>query len=304
MSLRDDFIAPPLSVLDSRQGYWRERKAAWRAMGLAGGDGRPDELLADSHPIPDGAVSGCSTMMPTTSIFDPVLAQLLIEWFCPPGGDIIDPFAGGPTRGVVASVLGRRYTGIDISGEQVDADVEEAQSLRGEYEPRYLVGDSAQLVPQLDECDMVLTCPPYYGLERYTDDPRDLSTMTPEAFARSYADVLAACSGRMRPGALAALVVGDARDGHGDYLDLPGLTVDCGRRAGLTLYNRMTYIQPYGTAPLRCARTFRASQKVTSVSEMVIVLRKPGEVRRIPAPMREPGDVCEQMVIDDIMRQA
>lgn len=106
----------------------------------------------------------------------------------------------------------------------------------------------------------------------------------------------------MRPGALAALVVGDVRDGHGDYLDLPGLTVDCGRRAGLTLYNRMTYIQPYGTAPLRCARTFRASRKVTSVSEMVVVLRKPGVGSRIPAPMRESGDVCEQMTIGEWLK--
>ena len=39
-----------------------------------------------------------------TSIFDPVLCELAYRWFCPQGGAIIDPFAGGSVRGVVAAL--------------------------------------------------------------------------------------------------------------------------------------------------------------------------------------------------------
>ena len=38
-----------------------------------------------------------------TSIFDPVLCELAYRWSCPQGGTIIDPFAGGSVRGVVAA---------------------------------------------------------------------------------------------------------------------------------------------------------------------------------------------------------
>ena len=57
-----------------------------------------------------------------TSIFDPVLCELVYRWFCPPGGLVLDPFAGGSVRGIVAGVLGRRYVGVDLSAAQLDAN--------------------------------------------------------------------------------------------------------------------------------------------------------------------------------------
>lgn len=57
-----------------------------------------------------------------TSIFDPVLCELAYQWFCPSGGSVLDPFAGGSVRGVVAGVLGYSYTGIDLRAEQVEAN--------------------------------------------------------------------------------------------------------------------------------------------------------------------------------------
>ena len=54
-----------------------------------------------------------------TSIFDPVLCELAYRWFTPPAAHILDPFAGGSVRGIVAAKLGRRYTGIDLRAEQI-----------------------------------------------------------------------------------------------------------------------------------------------------------------------------------------
>lgn len=56
------------------------------------------------------------------SVFDPVLCEMAYRWFCPPGGLILDPFAGGSVRGIVAAKIGRRYLGIDLRQEQVTAN--------------------------------------------------------------------------------------------------------------------------------------------------------------------------------------
>ena len=44
--LQDRFIIPPFSVLDTRQGYWQDRKRKWIALGIKGELGRGDKLGA------------------------------------------------------------------------------------------------------------------------------------------------------------------------------------------------------------------------------------------------------------------
>jgi len=57
-----------------------------------------------------------------TSIFDPVLCELVYRWFAGPNSVVLDPFAGGSVRGVVAAALGRKYVGIDIAENQILAN--------------------------------------------------------------------------------------------------------------------------------------------------------------------------------------
>jgi hypothetical protein len=64
-----------------------------------------------------------------TSIFDPVLCELAYRWFCPPGGLVLDPYAGGSVRGIVAAKCGRRYIGIDLSERQVSANRAQAEAI-------------------------------------------------------------------------------------------------------------------------------------------------------------------------------
>ena len=48
-----------------------------------------EAFLADHYQASDApAASG-------TSIFDPVLCEIAYRWFCPAGGTVLDPFAGG-----------------------------------------------------------------------------------------------------------------------------------------------------------------------------------------------------------------
>ena len=41
-----------------------------------------------------------------TSIFDPVLCEVLYNWYSPAGGVVLDPFAGGSVLGITAEMLG------------------------------------------------------------------------------------------------------------------------------------------------------------------------------------------------------
>lgn len=146
-SLSARFGVPPFSVLDARQGYWQDRKRAWLAHGIRSELGRGGALAYDLRRWERGAKSGPRqtpslkggltyglTMSPYsgggvagaaeagTSIFDPVLCELAYRWFSPPGGTVLDPFAGGSVRGAVAYALGRAYTGVDLRAEQAEAN--------------------------------------------------------------------------------------------------------------------------------------------------------------------------------------
>jgi len=117
-SLAERFGVPPFSVLNAREGTWQARKAAWITQGIESELGRDavsyttDSKKYDYLPAFDTGVS----------IFDPVVCELAYTWFSPPGGLILDPFAGGSVRGVVAALLGRRYLGVDLRAEQVAAN--------------------------------------------------------------------------------------------------------------------------------------------------------------------------------------
>ncbi len=149
LSLTDRFVVPPFSVLDARQGYWQERKRAWLALGIQSELGRGGQdlkrraLVINKEMTPgwyEKKRSGMSDeeiiaeyegglLTSGTSIFDPVLCEIIYRWFCLPGGAILDPFAGGSVRGIVAAMLGRKYTGIDLRKEQIEANRKQADAI-------------------------------------------------------------------------------------------------------------------------------------------------------------------------------
>ena len=56
-NLRDDFMLPPFSVVDTRKGWWQDRRRAWIALGIQSELGRGDNTLKFSATImqPDPA---------------------------------------------------------------------------------------------------------------------------------------------------------------------------------------------------------------------------------------------------------
>lgn len=210
-----------------------------------------------------------------TSIFDPVLCEVVYRWFCHRGGVVLDPFAGGSVRGIVAALCGREYVGIELRAEQIKANEEQARRICGDVVPAWVEGDArnaAQIAH--GEYDLVFSCPPYYDLEVYSDDPRDLSSMPDGEFDAAYRDVVAACVAMLRDNRFACFVVGNVRRPNGTYRDLVGLTVDAFESAGAALYNEAVLVTALGSLPVRTGRQFAASRKFGRAHQNVLTFVK------------------------------
>jgi len=272
-TLAERFIAPPLSVFRAAAGYWQDRKKAWLSLGIQSGKGRDDAMLKGLAGLAKKA-SGSS--LPTESIFDPVLCEIMYAWFCPPGGRILDPFAGGSVRGIVAGCMGRDYTGLDIRQEQIDANLEQA-GIAGDRIPEWICADSREMdgaLPRGFACDFVFSCPPYADLETYSDLPGDISNMDYAEFLAAYLDIIGKACSRLREDSFAAFVVAEARGKAGQYYGLVPDTVKAFEGAGLRFYNEMILATQIAAKALTAAEGFVKSRKIGKIHQNILVFVK------------------------------
>ena len=268
--LRDRFIEPPFSVLDTKTGSWQKRKQAWISKGIASEVGRAAKSFNS-----EGNFAGKSVALNNTSIFDPALCEVLYHWFCPDGGRILDPFAGGSVRGIVAHYLGYKYTGIDIRQEQVDSNRDQAADiLDANNQPNWYVGDSNEVIDGLsDSCDFVFSCPPYADLEVYSDIAGDISNMKYDDFMAAYSEIIAKSCGLLADGGYACFVVGEVRDKKGNYIGFVPDTIRAFTDCGMSFYNEAILLNQIGTAMMRAGGNMK-SQKLVKVHQNVLVFKK------------------------------
>lgn len=291
-ALLDRFVVPPFSVLDARSGYWRERKNRWLSLGIRSEVGRGTRMkgtytlgwdeLGEVQYVPRShrleKINGTTQIKPEMiSIFDPVLCEITYRWWAPEGALVLDPFAGGSVRGVVAASLGHHYVGVDLSEIQVKANVENALEVGIDPIPEWHVGDSREIVALAGDrapYDLLFTCPPYANLERYSDDPKDISTLRYPQFLDAYREILHASAGLLADNRFAVVVVGEVRNSHGNYVGLVNDTTDIMREAGLHLYNDAILLSPVGTQPQRASRSFAPGRKLSRGHQNVMVYVK------------------------------
>lgn len=227
---------------------------------------------------------GAGRAISGTSLFDPVLCELAYRWFCPPGGLVLDPFAGGSVRGIVASKLRRRYLGIDLRAEQIEANRIQAYAICEDPRPEWIVGDSRSIgvLAQGAQADFLFSCPPYADLEVYSDDPADLSTLPYAAFREAYFEIVAEACKLLLPDRFACFVVGEVRGKDGGYYGFVPDTVEAFRRAGLAFYNEAILVTAAGSLPIRAGKQFDVARKFGKTHQNVLVFVK-GDARAATA---------------------
>jgi DNA modification methylase len=309
-SLTERFIIPPFSVIDTRQGYWQDRKKKWFEAGIASHESREDMEVSGSL---SGSVPGyydkknktekilgkelsseeferdyLPDLMPNKSTlsytnnggllstFDPVLCEVLYSWFCPKNAFVLDPFAGGSVRGIVAGMLGLEYIGIDLRTDQVEANKRQLTEFNLEN-VNWMQGDSSDINIMIQDdikFDFVFSCPPYFNLEKYSKDEKDLSNMSDEQFVNIYRKIIQKSVNKLRDNRFACFVVGNVRSKNGFYKDLVAETVEAFEDSGAKYYNEIVLLNVAGSTPIRAGKQFEKYRKVGKVHQNILVFYK------------------------------
>lgn len=310
----EKFTFPPFTILDAKQGDWQERKRAWALMGIRGELGRDVQTYNTAEWIKkNGLKGGCQdiphsdltytgaaasldyyrakegtrekSLHTGTSIFDPVLTELAYRWWSPERGQIVDPFAGGSVRGIVAKSLNRKYWGCDLRDEQIKANIKNAEEIFENYDGEsldmfggknleWICGDSMDELQNAPEADFIFSCPPYGDLEVYSDNPNDLSNMDYHAFIAAYKRIILRAVMKLKNDSFACFVVGDFRDKKGFYRNFVSETITAFENAGARLYNEAILATSVGSASMRVTKQFEAGRKLAKTHQNVLVFCK------------------------------
>lgn len=334
MKLIDEYIVPPFSILDTKQGYWQQRKRKWIELGIQGEAGRSSELIEKGncarneipnysnkttyiyikedyllaaknnryldektqralscYSAPNGAVQKRTRGSVTgTSVFDPVLAEVVYRWFSKQGDAVLDPFAGESTKGIVASVLNRKYTGVELRNAQVEENYRQARIVNGrlkfEYAPTWIEGDSSNIDSLVDgKYDLLFTSPPYFNLEVYSGGEADGSCFKDYcSFIVWYQDIISKSVQLLNDNRFAVFKVGEIRDSKGEYYNFVSDTIKAFINAGCHYYNDIVLLTAIGSSPVRAHSTFRPGRKVVKVHQNVLVFYK-GDVSKVKNSM-------------------
>jgi len=257
----------PFSILDTRSKEWQERKRWWiNTYNIQSELGRED-TQSRARFWEDN----------TVSIFDATLCEKMYEWFCPNEGRVLDPFAGGSVRGIVATEMGFIYNGIDLSDEQIEANKKQSDK------PNWITGDSEWVIDSIYDKtqDFVFTCPPYYDLEKYTNNPEDLSNMDADSFDKKYYSILKKAAAKLKDNRFFAVVVSEVREQSvtgnykiGKYKGLVWKTIRACEEAGLHFYNDMILFNSQHQASRVVDTYFERNRKVASVHQNILVFVK------------------------------
>ena len=291
-NLSDRFMIPPFSVLNAREGWWQNRKRAWLAIGIKSELGRDNESIGYSDACKKGYAKSytgqdslnqiknnkSSALDTGTSIFDPVLCEIVYRWFSPANGLVLDPFAGGSVRGIVASKTERQYIGHELRYEQVQANKQQGDELcrDAQYPPTWICGDSRNIDKTCHDAhaDLVFSCPPYADLEVYSDNAQDLSTLPYNDFIAAYREIIAKSCALLKQDAFACFVVGEVRDNKGNYYNFVGDTITAFIDAGMNYYNEVILVTSVGSLPIRAGRQFSSGRKIGKTHQNILVFVK------------------------------
>ena len=225
------------------------------------------------------------------SVLDPVACEVIARFFMPAnGGRIYNPFGGGVQMGYIAGACGYGYLASEIRHNQVHAN----NLICREFGPtvQWVQADSSEYEPD-DEFDMVFSCPPYYKVEKYVDfdgkppigEINSLPTYEKfrDTLFRGYATALR----RLKDNRFFVIMTGDSRDKNGAYYCSEAETEMFMKEQGLSVYNRIVYVESEFTRLAHAKRTLN-TRKFPKREQKIIVAYK-GDIKSIPSLFRGLG---------------
>lgn len=207
------------------------------------------------------------------SIFNPELAQMILSAYCPANAKIFDPFAGGGTRGVIATAMKHKYYGIELREEEVESVKNIQKKLRLFFDIK--VGNAVTFDEfEENSFDFIYTCPPYYNLEIYSDMESDLSNCkTYEEFLDNLSLVLKHSYKFLKPNHLMVWVVGNFRNSEGYLIPFNSDLIRLALNTGFKYHDEIIWVGASSVAKLRVGQ-FSANRKSVRIHEYVLIFKK------------------------------
>jgi hypothetical protein len=293
------------NVWVTTKGDWLNLKSAWNERINAAGAaaGVPNPLYATREGCWQG-VNGFSNVVNTrrtvdedgevvattkahngnASVLDPVACEVVVRFFMPrEGGSIYNPFGGGVQMGYVAGACGYQYLASEIRHNQVQANNTICREFGAAVQ--WVQANSAEYYPP-DQYDMVFTCPPYYRVEKYVDfdgtspigeiNGLDTYEKFRDALFMGYANAIL----HLKDNRFVVIMTGDSRDKNGAYYCSEAETELFLRGQGLSIYNRIVYLESEFTRLAHAKRTLN-TRKFPKREQKIIVAYK-GDIKAIP----------------------
>lgn len=217
------------------------------------------------------------------SVLDPVACEVIARFFMPTtGGRMYNPFGGGVQMGYIAGASGYQYLASEIRHNQVQAN----NAICREFGTavQWVQADSAEYEPE-EEVDMIFSCPPYYRVEKYVDYDGlspigEINSLpTYQKFRDTLFQGYATALRKLKDDRFFVIMTGDSRDKNGAYYCSEAETEIWLRDHGLSVYNRIVYLESEFTRLAHAKRTLN-TRKFPKREQKIIVAYK-GDISKI-----------------------
>lgn len=282
--LKDMFLIEPYSVINTRDQKWQKLKKYWNNILKEDGETREEEcfkirrntgIQKRNNDIPTKKQKQFLYNDKNISLFDPVVSQLCYQWFCINGGHVIDCCSGDTRKGNVIAKLGGKYTGIELRENQVIHNNSKS------FEGATWICDSGininRYIPD-KSADMILSCPPYYNLEVYSENENDLSNKNNyndfiELLGQMYSNTIKC----LKDDSFACIVIQNIRKTKSqlyiDYYPFKEDIIKIFTNNGMFFYNDIVILKANGTAQMR-AIPYMNQKKIVPIHEYLLVFYK------------------------------
>lgn len=215
------------------------------------------------------------------SVLDPVACEVILRMFTPLGGRVYNPFGGGVQFGFVTGASGYEYVASEIRQNQCDAN----NALVAQFpKVQWVQSDSSTYEPD-GMFDLVFACPPYYRVEQYIDydgappEGEINSLDTYETFRDTLFAGYRVAIDKLNDNRFIVIMTGDSRGAKGAYHCHEAETELFFKDQGLTVYNKIIYLEAEFTRLAQAKKTLRF-RKFPKTEQRIIVAYK-GDVDAI-----------------------
>ena len=215
------------------------------------------------------------------SIYNPVQAKFILEYYTNPGDIVLDPFSGRGTRPVITSFLGRFYRGYDTCTKTIELNWKLLGEKLNNHGAVLFHGDGTELEFEVDNTiDAVFSCPPYYEIEKYSGEPGDISKAGREEFDEKIQSMfhklyklIKKSDYKTKEYHPVIFTVGSVRNGDLGLTDMDFNFQLAAKTAGFVLYDKLFTENNSPGAGFTFRRNYRCSF-LTKVHETTLVFMK------------------------------